>query len=111
MQRASVIIQTATVGGMLKTVTVDQTFDVVIRLYPGKAKYQEGEPVCQYLPWKNLIVADVTGADTRAGCLPHEFWQHRLPHVLFNDPNGLHHPVWKQVDTELQRFAWEDFSK
>ncbi len=84
----------------------DKVFDVVLILYPAKSNYKSGDIVCQYLPGRKTVMADVTGDTVENSCLPHEFWQHSLPYVIMEDANGNHHPLWIEIDKGLRLLAW-----
>ncbi|MBK8012361.1 MAG: hypothetical protein IPK13_13510 [Deltaproteobacteria bacterium] len=85
-----------------------RVFAVDLELYPREHELMLettiGEiPVeCGALWARPVIQAKVIGERTAEGCLPHEFWQHRLPYTLGFGWNDEHSNHWREVDQDLR---------
>ncbi|MCB9652591.1 MAG: hypothetical protein H6729_00475 [Deltaproteobacteria bacterium] len=85
-----------------------RVFSVDLELYPREHELMLettiGEiPVeCGALWARPVIQAKVVGDLTAEGCLPHEFWQHRLPYTLGFGWNDEHTAHWREIDRGMR---------
>jgi hypothetical protein len=70
---------------------------------------------CLYEPLADRIRARDFGGSVAESSLPHEFWQHRLPHVLSrrkiggsSDWNPGHDPYWEMKELGLRELTWRE---
>lgn len=86
--------------------TAEAVMDVYIRVYAEDHEFNGlDNTIGLYYPELDLIMVRRLGDSVQDTALPHEIFEHRLPHILTGEPNRDHADYWHEFGTNLARMV------